>query len=66
VLWLTLVVRIPEQEVSAMTLAIAWKRNPALLLAIIVALLLAVAVVGSAYGNGRALQVMPHACPPLC
>ena len=50
-----------------MTLAIAWKRNPALLVALIIALLLAVAVVGNP-GDGQAPTnvVMPHACPPLC
>ena len=49
-----------------MTLAIAWKRNPSLLLAIVIALFLAIAVVGSAYGNGQTPQVMPTGCPPSC
>ena len=45
-----------------MTLAIVWRRNPALLLAIVIALFLAVAVVGSAYGNGQ-LPLIGHNAP---
>jgi len=66
---LTLATQIPEQEVPVMTLAIAWKRNPALLVAIIIALFLAVAVVGSAYGNGQLPLIghnAPTGCPPSC
>ena len=49
-----------------MTLASGWKRNPALLLAIVIPLFLAIAVVGSAYGNEPIVKQMPNGCPPSC
>ena len=53
-----------------MTLAIVCRRNPALLLAIVIALFLAVAVVASAYGNGQVPilehKAAPVGCPPTC